>query len=147
MTRANLFIPMLSPILRDRKLGLAICGAALLQLMLILTGLPGWPCPVFHALGVPCPGCGLTRAILLLVRGEWKQAIILHAFAPIFLIALATIAFCAFAPKNFTERIAGGAEVVERYTAITSLLLVGLIVYWLARLLILQDAFVRLIQG
>jgi Protein of unknown function (DUF2752) len=147
MIKATLVAPMLSTILRDRRLGLAICGVALLQLTLVLAGLPGWPCPVFHALGVPCPGCGLTRAILLLFRGEWKQAIILHAFAPIFLVALTTVIFCAFAPKKHTERIATGAETLERYTAISSLLLVGLIVYWLARLLILQDAFVRLIQG
>jgi hypothetical protein len=38
-------------------------------------------------------------------------------------------------------------EVLERYTGITVLLLGGLIVYWLARLLFLQTAFVRLIQG
>ena len=118
-----------------------------MQLLLTLTGLPGWSCPIFHALGLPCPGCGLTRATLLLFQGQWKQAMTMHAFAPIFLIALALIAFCAIGPRDHTERIAAGTEALERYTGITILFLGGLIFYWLARLLLLQAAFIRLIQG
>ena len=41
-------------------------------------GLANWPLP--HAcysraiLGVPCPGCGLTRSFIYLARAEWQQA-------------------------------------------------------------------------
>lgn len=147
MTRATVFRPLLSTILRDRKLGIAICAVAFLQLVFALTRLPGWPCPFFHALGLPCPGCGMTRATLLLVHGEWKQAILMHAFAPVFLIALVVITLSALSPKVYVEALANKAELVERYTGITGLLLIGLIVYWVARLLFMQDAFVRMIQG
>jgi hypothetical protein len=147
MTRATVFRPMLSTILRDRKLGIAICGVGFLQLILAFSRLPGWPCPFFHASGVPCPGCGMTRASLLLMHGEWKQSILMHAFAPVFLIALVVITLCAFSPRAYVESLANRAELVERYTGITSLLLIGLIVYWVARLLIMQGAFVRMIQG
>ena len=70
----------------------------------------------------------------------------MHAFAPIAVLALALIAFCTIAPKAPAEWIADRAEIVERYTGLTTLLLGGLILYWLARLLILQSAFVRLIR-
>ena len=33
--------------------------------------------------GVPCPGCGLTRAIARLARGDLAQAVTLHPLAPL----------------------------------------------------------------
>jgi len=147
MTRAVLFKPVLSTILRDRRLSSIICGAALLQLLLTLLRVPGWTCPVFHTFGIPCPGCGMTRATVFLFRGNWKEAITLHAFAPLFLVALMLIGFATLGPRPQIERVIARTEALERYTGITTLLLGGLIVYWLARLLLLQTAFVRLIQG
>src|ERR1043166_5357133 len=147
MTKAALFQPTLSAILRYRALSSIISGVALLQLMLSLGHFPNWPCPFFHALKIPCPGCGMTRASLFLFNGQWRQAVATHAFAPLLLVALALIGVCAIAPKNHVERIAGHTESIERYTGLTTLLLSGLILYWLARLLILQAAFVRLVQG
>src|SRR5712691_7839957 len=134
MTRAALFQPMFSAILRDRRFSSVISGAALLQLLLTLFRFPSWPCPVFHALGIPCPGCGMTRATLFLFRGEWKQAFTMHAFAPIFVIAFTVIAFCTIGPRDYTELIAARTETLERYTGLTNILLGGLILYWLARL-------------
>jgi hypothetical protein len=147
MSQAGLFKPVLSTILRDRRLSSIICGAALLQLLLTLIGAPGWTCPVFHTFGIPCPGCGMTRATVFLFRGNWKEAITMHAFAPLFLVALTVIAFATVGPRPGIDRMIAKTEVLERYTGITVLLLGGLIVYWLARLLFLQTAFVRLIQG
>jgi len=128
-------------------MGSLICGVAVLQLLLTLYGLPGWTCPIFHTLGIPCPGCGLTRATLFLLRGEWKQALTMHLYAPILLIALIVITFCTIGPRNQVERLVLKTEALERYTGFTIILLGGLILYWLARLLLLQSAFVRLIQG
>lgn len=147
MTQAVLFRPVLSTIMRDRRLSSIICGTALLQLVLTLMGAPGWTCPVFHTLGIPCPGCGMTRATVFLFRGNWKEAIAMHAFAPIFLVALTFIALGTLAPRPLIDRLIAKTEALERYTGITIFLLGGLILYWLARLLLLQTAFVQLIQG
>jgi hypothetical protein len=35
-------------------------------------------CPVAGMLGVPCPGCGLTRATLALLRGDMRAALRFH---------------------------------------------------------------------
>jgi hypothetical protein len=70
MTRAVLFKPVLSTILpRRRRLSSIICGrSALAVAVLTLIGVPGWTCPVFHTFGIPCPGCGMTRATVFLFR-------------------------------------------------------------------------------
>jgi len=47
------------------------------------TGLP--LCPMAGVLGVPCPGCGLTRATLALLHGDVRGA--LHFHPLVFVIA------------------------------------------------------------
>jgi len=143
----SLFVPVLSPLLRDRKLALAITVVASLQLGLTSVGLPGWPCPFLHVVGIPCPGCGLTRAMILLLRGDWRRSLAFHAFAPLFIVALMIAITTTLLPESVRQRIVTSTEVLEHRTGITSLLLVSLILYWLARLFVLQSAFVRLIQG
>jgi hypothetical protein len=45
-------------------------------------------CPMATLFGVPCPGCGLTRATLALLRGDVRGALGLHplvlVLAPVF---------------------------------------------------------------
>jgi len=49
-------------------------------------------CPSAGMFGLPCPGCGLTRATLLLVEGEFARAFQLHPLviplAPMYFAAL-----------------------------------------------------------
>ncbi|MBI2213207.1 MAG: DUF2752 domain-containing protein [Acidobacteria bacterium] len=40
-------------------------------------------CLFRHWTGVPCPGCGVTRSIAALVRGDVSRAFHLHPLAPI----------------------------------------------------------------
>lgn len=89
----------------------------------------------------------MSRATVFLFRGNWKEAMMMHAFAPVFLIALIIIAFGTVGPRPQIDRLIAKTEALERDTGITMILLGGLIIYWLARLLFLQTAFVRLIQG
>lgn len=37
-------------------------------------------CPMLLLTGIPCPGCGLTRAGILLMRGHFAQAFQMHPF-------------------------------------------------------------------
>jgi hypothetical protein len=36
--------------------------------------------------GIPCPGCGLTRAFLALAAGDLGRSLVLHPLAPLFAI-------------------------------------------------------------
>ena len=55
---------------------------ALLAVAAALFGVAVWSdlplCPIAGSLGVPCPGCGLTRATLALLHGDWQGALRFH---------------------------------------------------------------------
>jgi len=146
MLQDSLFVPVFSSILRNRKLLLALLVATAIQLGLVSAHLPGWPCPFARVLGFPCPGCGLTRATLLLFRGEWRESIAFHAFAPLFLVALTITLAATVAPERSRDWLIPTIESIERRTGITNFLLLGLILYWLARLLIMRSAFAQMLQ-
>ena len=54
-------------------------------------------CPMATVLGIPCPGCGLTRATLALLHGDVRGAFALHplvfVLAPLFAAAIGSAAF------------------------------------------------------
>ena len=43
-------------------------------------------CPLRAVTGIPCPSCGLTRALAHLERGHLAQALKFHPFSPLILI-------------------------------------------------------------
>ena len=55
-------------------------------------GLMGFGCPVQRLTGVPCPGCGLSRAAASVLRGDLAGAFRLHpmiyVLPPVFLYVL-----------------------------------------------------------
>lgn len=63
-----------------RRAGIALCLVALIGLAVLLE-VP--LCPSATLLGVPCPGCGLTRATLALLHGDVASALRLHPLAPV----------------------------------------------------------------
>jgi cellulose synthase/poly-beta-1,6-N-acetylglucosamine synthase-like glycosyltransferase len=137
----------IATLLRDRRFGLLLTGALSLNVVAIILHLPGWECAFFRLTGVPCPGCGLTRACLLLLTGDVPASIRFHAFAPIFIALIAMLITCTLLPRKVTESFINKAETLERQTGITIVILGGLILYWLARLLLFPTAFVQLIRG
>ncbi len=140
-------IPILSQVAQDRLAGFILAGAAGLQVGLVSAGLPSWPCPFWHVTGIPCPGCGLSRAIMALLQGDWSTSIRLHAFAPLFVLAFIVIIGAAILPAKPRNWLIDRLEWVERRTGITAILLVGLVLYWLIRLLVFPAAFINLIKG
>ena len=139
--------PILASLLQNRLICLAITGATILQLSLVASGRDGWRSPIHDIFGIPDPGCGLTRAIIALLRGDWWTSLAFHAFAPLFVLALTLIALNALLPAWWRDKIATGVESVERGTGVTAILLLGLVLYWLARLLILRETYLNLIAG
>ncbi|MFP2908320.1 DUF2752 domain-containing protein [Pyxidicoccus sp. 3LFB2] len=115
---------------------------AAVQLGLLRFGLPAWPCPLQSALGIPCPGCGLSRAMTALLHGDWRSVLTWHAFAPFLLAALVLITGMAFLPEAARRRSIDAVARFERRTRVTALLLVALMAYWLVRLLVFRGTFI-----
>jgi hypothetical protein len=128
------FKPVLASLMRDRWSALLLVGVAALQVGLVALGLDGWRCPIKAALGVPCPGCGLSAAMVLLLQGEWRAALSSHAFAPVFLFGFVLMAVVSLLPGRLHQTIVRWIAAVECRTGVVTLVLLALVVYWGFRL-------------
>ena len=68
--------------------------AAIAVYMVATHVLFGSVCPLYFVAGLPCPGCGLTRAGLLLLRGNPAESFRMH---PLLLPVVAYLAIAAVA--------------------------------------------------
>ncbi|HJQ70540.1 MAG TPA: DUF2752 domain-containing protein [Blastocatellia bacterium] len=144
--KRKLSTPILSPLIESRVMAAVITSAAAIQCALTAVGSAGWQCPILSVLGVPCPGCGLSRAIIALARGDWQTSFALHAFAPLFAFALALMGASTLLPAGPRRALIMKVESLERRTGLTAVLLIAFMIYWLIRLLF-STAFIRLIEA
>ena len=129
-------VPVLALLIKDRVLSVALLGAALLHVILSGLGLILWRCPLYGALGLRCPGCGLTRAVRSLVRGDLAAGMRLHPFAPMFVAGGALLGVCCLLPESLSTRVADGLACLERRTGLTVILLSAFLLHGLVRMLI-----------
>ena len=139
--------PVLTSFLRSRRVAAFLAGIAVLQLALVAFGVPGWPCPLLSSLGIPCPGCGLSRAVIELLRGDWRGAMELHAFSPVLLAAIVMILGTSLLPERHRLLLIARVERAERHTGLSVLLLVGLLLYWAFRWASAPETYLALVGG
>jgi hypothetical protein len=144
---AGFKVPVFAQILESRPTTLLIVSAAVVHGGLNLLGLPSWECPIRHTLGVPCPGCGLSRAMGALLHGDWQTAMTYHAFAPIFLASLIFMAVVLLLPAGPYGQVVDWTRRFETKTGLVAAGLVGLMIYWVIRLVFFREAFFVLIMG
>jgi hypothetical protein len=121
-------------LLAQRPLCLALTAAAVAHLAANAVGLPGWVCPWKAATGIPCPGCGLTRATIHLVRGDVAGALHLHPFAPVAVAGIALIVAAAILPAPPRNRLVQAVARVDPGGLTSMVLLAALIAVWLLKL-------------
>jgi hypothetical protein len=133
--RQTWYAPAFSSLLENRRDGLIIAGAGIVHLGLSLAGLTGWQCPIFAATGVPCPGCGLTRATMQLLRGDIVSSLQTHAFAPVLFVALGVMLAALILPEKNRQVLLSSIRKLETQNGLTSFLLSALVLYWAIRLM------------
>lgn len=132
--RREFFTPVLAPILRSRRMSLVLWAAGMAQIVLSTWLGIGWQCITHTLFGIPCPGCGLSRAITALLQGDWQAALALHAFAPLFLLLIGLLGGASLLPEAQRLSMVDGIDRIERQSGLMAWVLGGLIVYWLVRL-------------
>ena len=88
--------------------------------------LPGLSCPLRALTGIPCPTCFLTRATCASLRGDWHQALNLHAYGP--LVAAALILWSVQAIRR-RQLYPQGLQAWHLVVVV-----LALVAYWAARL-------------
>ncbi len=129
-----IFTPALAPLMHNRWFLIVIASLTVLQIGLAAAGWRGWECPIRFVSGVPCPGCGLSRAMALFIQGNWQSAICVHAFAPILLVAVGFLAISAIMPRELQHEAARRVAAWESRTGIVAIALVAMFIYWGLRL-------------
>jgi hypothetical protein len=125
--------PVLAIMMRSAAASRSITALVAVHLGLLLAKLPAWPCPLRHVTECPCPGCGLSRAVVALFTGDWGTMWRTHAFAPLVVVALAMIAVAAVVPVRARLALARRTEIIERRSGITVVFLLLFMLYWVAR--------------
>jgi hypothetical protein len=110
--------------------GVGVAGAAL---VLAVAGVPlaGFEiCGLRRTTGIACPGCGMTRALVALARGDWAAAWALHPFS----LLLAVQAGAAWVTSGW--ELLRGRRPVFPSRLVTAALVgngAGMIALWLGR--------------
>jgi hypothetical protein len=136
VARKPLFTPVLAPVMQSRWIIALLVAVTLFQVILTALELPAWQCPLKATLGIACPGCGLTRAIVLLAGGKWLAAVQLHAFAPIGLAIGLLLVTGILLPTKVRDKVAHRLATIEKRSGIVIWLTLGLLIYWIGRLMI-----------
>lgn len=103
-----------------RKIGGIVLLCAVAAVMYLLqTG-----CLIQRLTGIPCPGCGMTRAVLALLRGDFAGALRLHGM--VWSLPVVLLLFL-YDGRLFRARWMNGA--------LWALLGAGFLVNWVGRLM------------
>jgi hypothetical protein len=94
-----------------QEAGLVIAGLALVTVAAARLGLR---CPIKAVFGIDCPGCGGTRAMMALMRGDVRQAA--HQNLAVLLAGTATAGY-VIAPSQACQAAAKVRAVAGRHRA------------------------------
>lgn len=126
-------IPLLTPILRHRRVSGVLLALGIGLVGLRAAGIDSWICPLHALTGVPCPGCGLTRATVALLRGQLRAAWGLHPFAPLVLLFAALLVAATFLPAAARDKLIDAVEHLERRTRVAHVLAFALALFGAVR--------------
>lgn len=114
-----------------RGVHVAIAGA--IGGLVLLNGLP--LCPMAAVLGVPCPGCGLTRATLAALRGDVHAAWHFHPL--VFAVSPIAVLFALNAVVEYVRGtpFTAPSKPSRWLNAAAMVLIVLMLALWIARFL------------
>lgn len=139
--------PVVGPLLRNGKLLVVMTLVGVFHAWTAWMHWSFFPCPMLKMTGCPCPGCGMSRSVVAAASGDMRTSIHYHAYGPLMLLVMVGLVVAMLLPRPARLQLANCIEKLESRTAISGLLLGGLVLYWLFRIVYLQQTYVRLMRG
>lgn len=121
--------------LRERPLCWALLGSALILISAQVLKVRIWVCAFREMTGLPCPGCGMTRAFSSLCRGQWQRALSYHPLSPIVFVAVIALAVITCLPQRSRALILPQLQLLEQRTGFSTLSILALLGYGIWRIL------------
>ncbi|GAA5495505.1 Protein of unknown function [Rubritalea squalenifaciens DSM 18772] len=124
---------MLSSLIKNRPLCIALTVGSLLYSTLFLAGICIYECPVPILFDARCPGCGLSRSIVALLHGDILSSLRWHAFTIPVLLIFFVIGIACILPQSGIKHLSSFIERSEKLTKWPYCLLILLTAYSLTR--------------
>ncbi len=136
---------IIASLILNRFLNIFLISIGLIHFLGVKFNLYRWSCPIKHFIGIPSPSCGLSRATVALIHGDWHKALLIHAFSPLVLIIVGLMFISFLLPKIQLIKLSQQIQIFEQKTNFDILILTSLIFYWLIRLLLFPQLFYDLV--
>lgn len=108
----------------------ALGGLVILSSWSIGTITNGSPCPFYRLTGLPCPGCGGTRAVVAFFKGDLQAAASFNLVGGFFVITLVVL-WLRWLLKLRTDP---EAKLLQLNTSLIVLFTIGALAWWIFRL-------------
>lgn len=144
--RSWIFQPVIGSLLTQRSFcRIAVC-VSICHILLSASGWHLWTCPFIATFGLPCPGCGLTRSIRAVFRGDIALAMQYHAFAAVAILTVAVLGVSTVLPHKWHQRLVELITNFEKKTGLSQITLGLLCLYWAVRILVADSATLMMLR-
>lgn len=128
---------LLASLVDQRGFTWACAGVTAALVGLNAVGVSLWKCPFHEVTGFPCPGCGMTRSCVCLIKGQFRQSLEFHAFGPVFMGIGVVALVGTLLPAAPRQRFVGFLQKWDRRWKVSWALFLALLIYSLTRCLFL----------